>query len=44
MATALALARKQKIPVRYSHLQTAVDGTKKFISEFNGGGGIRDYA
>jgi hypothetical protein len=35
MATALALARKQGILVCYPHLQTAVNTTKKFISEFN---------
>jgi hypothetical protein len=44
MATALVLARKQGILVGYPHLQTAVDMTKKFVNEFNGGGGIRDYA
>jgi hypothetical protein len=37
MAAAHAMATKQKSPLRFSHLQTAVAVCKNFISEFNGG-------
>ena len=37
MAAAHAMATKQKSPLCYSHLRTAVDVSKNFISEFNGG-------
>jgi hypothetical protein len=37
IATAHALATKEKSCVLYSHLEMAVDANKKFITEPNGG-------
>jgi hypothetical protein len=37
MATARALAMKEKSRVCFSHIQKTVTASKKFITEFNGG-------
>jgi hypothetical protein len=37
MATAHALAKKEKSRVCFSHIQRTVTASKKFITEFNGG-------
>jgi hypothetical protein len=37
MATAQALAKKEKSRVCFSHIQRTVTASKDFITEFNGG-------
>jgi hypothetical protein len=37
MATAQALAKKEKSRVCFSHIRRTVTASKEFISEFNGG-------
>ncbi len=43
MATALAIAKKRKSPLRYCHLRMAANACKKSIEEFNGRVDLNSY-